>query len=237
MDDAEFCRLLSKKMREYRRRAALTQEQFGDMVGITSRRIRDIESGKAKGLSLSSLIRIVEFVGCELRMVEKNDSVTETEHGHDPIYGDVFNRIADQLTEERQKGWGELKTLKVVLGAAIAGTLNQGESGALSFTYDSGYSGTPLSVSMPNDGRVFGDKVVRLTPQRLEKFSESNGLGDWGIGKGSLVERLDVMTSIIPVEMAAVAREFRDIPGMDELSGRLVPLVSELCAKSRERLA
>lgn len=106
MDDAEFCRLLSKKMREYRRCVGLTQEQLGDMVGITGRRIRDIESGKAKGLSLSSLIRIVESIGCELRMVEKNDSVTETEHGHDPIYGDVFNRIADQLTEERQKGWG-----------------------------------------------------------------------------------------------------------------------------------
>lgn len=98
------------------------------------------------------------------------------------------------------------------------------------------YVGRPFDIKLAM-GVSGQNKVCRLTPQRLEKFSESNGLGDWGIGKGSLVERLDAMTSIIPGEMAAVAREFRDIPGMDELSGRLVPLVSELCAKSRERLA
>ena len=98
------------------------------------------------------------------------------------------------------------------------------------------YVGRPFDIKLAM-GVSGQNKVCRLTPQRLEKFSESNGLGDWGIGKGSLVERLDAMTSIIPGEMAAVAREFRDIPGMDELSGRLVPLISELCAKSRERLA
>ena len=105
MGDTEFCRLLSKKIREYRRAAGLTQEQFGNAVGLTGRRVRDIESGKAKGLSLSSLIRISEFIGCELCMVEKNNRLREAERNGNNTRAAVFDRIAGSLTRERQEGW------------------------------------------------------------------------------------------------------------------------------------
>ncbi len=42
-------RELSKKIREYRRASDITQEEFGKTVGLSGRRIRDIEAGRPKG--------------------------------------------------------------------------------------------------------------------------------------------------------------------------------------------
>lgn len=52
------------------------------------------------------------------------------------------------------------KRLAVLVAGKRAGTLIQKQGGGLSFLYDSGYSGPPLSLSMPVSGRRFGDKVV-----------------------------------------------------------------------------
>lgn len=79
-----------------------------------------------------------------------------------------------------------LKTLKVILEATVAGTLRQDSSGALSFAYDSGYNGTPLSVSMPNDGRVFNDKTVRPYLEGLLPESQNT--------RRELADRYDVMS-------------------------------------------
>lgn len=51
--------------------------------------------------------------------------------------------------------------LAVYIAGSRAGELLQGDSGELSFSYEGGYSGVPLSLSMPVSNRTFGDKVVR----------------------------------------------------------------------------
>ncbi len=51
--------------------------------------------------------------------------------------------------------------LAVYIAGVRAGTLRQGESGELSFSYDAGYSGIPLSLAMPISNRTYGDKIVR----------------------------------------------------------------------------
>lgn len=51
--------------------------------------------------------------------------------------------------------------LVALIAGQRAGRVCQAESGALSFAYDGGYVGIPLSLSMPVSNQVFGDKVVR----------------------------------------------------------------------------
>ncbi|MEC4272861.1 type II toxin-antitoxin system HipA family toxin [Adlercreutzia sp. R25] len=53
------------------------------------------------------------------------------------------------------------RELVVLIAGQRAGRVCQAESGALSFTYDDGYAGIPLSLSMPVSNQMFGDKVVR----------------------------------------------------------------------------
>lgn len=53
------------------------------------------------------------------------------------------------------------RELVVLIAGQRAGRVCQAESGALSFAYDDGYVGIPLSLSMPVSNQVFGDKVVR----------------------------------------------------------------------------
>lgn len=53
------------------------------------------------------------------------------------------------------------RALKVLLAGRVAGTLEQRESGKLSFEYERDYQGAPLSLSMPVSNRVYGDKRVR----------------------------------------------------------------------------
>lgn len=53
------------------------------------------------------------------------------------------------------------KCLAVYIAGLRAGELRQRDSGQLTFSYDIGYSGIPLSLSMPVTNRSFGDKVVR----------------------------------------------------------------------------
>ncbi len=54
--------------------------------------------------------------------------------------------------------------MSVFLDGVLAGTVEQATGGALSFTYDVGYtsgpSPTPLSLSMPLSGRRHGNRVV-----------------------------------------------------------------------------
>lgn len=72
---------------------------------------------------------------------------------------------------------GSSKLLRVIIGGSMAGALRQGDSGELAFEYESRYSGPPLSFSMPNDGRTYGDKTVRpylegLLPESRETRRE-----------------------------------------------------------------
>lgn len=53
------------------------------------------------------------------------------------------------------------RELVALIAGQRAGWVCQAESGALSFAYDGGYVGIPLSLSMPVSNQVFGDKVVR----------------------------------------------------------------------------
>ena len=92
-------RELSKKIREYRRASDITQEEFGKTVGLSGRRIRDIEAGRAQGLSLSALVRIVGRLGCELRIVEKEEGGSETANENAAEYDSIFNKIAASLTK------------------------------------------------------------------------------------------------------------------------------------------
>lgn len=50
--------------------------------------------------------------------------------------------------------------LDVLIAGKLAGTLSQDGAGALSFAYERGYRGVPLSSSMPLSTRPYRDKVV-----------------------------------------------------------------------------
>lgn len=53
-----------------------------------------------------------------------------------------------------------VRSLKVIVCNEIAGTLQQDAHGAISFTYDEGYSGVPLSSSIPISNRSYDQKTV-----------------------------------------------------------------------------
>lgn len=53
------------------------------------------------------------------------------------------------------------KTLEVLISGKRAGQLHQANNGMLTFAYRAGYSTTPLSLTMPISGEVFGDKIIR----------------------------------------------------------------------------
>lgn len=55
------------------------------------------------------------------------------------------------------------RSLKVIVCNDIAGTLEQNAHGAISFSYDEGYSGIPLSSSMPISNRSYDQKPFSLT--------------------------------------------------------------------------
>lgn len=55
----------------------------------------------------------------------------------------------------------ENSTLIVIIAGKRAGRVEQRADGSLIFSYDTGYPGPPLSLSMPISNRSFGDKVVR----------------------------------------------------------------------------
>lgn len=64
-------------------------------------------------------------------------------------------------------------TLNVIVAGRLAGCVYQRANGTLTFIYDSGYSGPPLSLSMPVSNRAYGDKAVRpylmgLLPDSVE---------------------------------------------------------------------
>lgn len=50
--------------------------------------------------------------------------------------------------------------LDVLIAGKLAGTLSQDGAGSLSFSYDRGYRGVPLSSSIPLSTRPYRDKVV-----------------------------------------------------------------------------
>ena len=50
--------------------------------------------------------------------------------------------------------------LDVLIAGKLAGTLSQDGAGSLSFAYERGYCGVPLSSSMPLSTRPYWDKVV-----------------------------------------------------------------------------
>ena len=105
MANDKIYRDLSKRIREYRRASGITQEEFGAAASLSSRRVRDIEAGKAQGLSLSALVRIAEELGCELRLVEKDQSGNRAASGSGTEYDDMFNGLASGLTAKRDAGW------------------------------------------------------------------------------------------------------------------------------------
>lgn len=76
------------------------------------------------------------------------------------------------------------KVLSVIIAGDVAGSVEQHESGQLTFTYKPGYQGAPLSISMPIGNREYGDKQVRpylfgLLPDD-DRVRRSTGL-DYGV--------------------------------------------------------
>lgn len=98
------------------------------------------------------------------------------------------------------------------------------------------YADRPFDIKLAM-GISGQNKVCKLHPQRLERFAAANGLGECGIDGDLLARRLRGMAESIPDAMSEVARDFHDIPNMDELSNRLVPLIASLCSRSLDRIA
>ncbi len=51
--------------------------------------------------------------------------------------------------------------LRVLVSGIPAGTVHQDERGLMTFSYDVGYQGPPLSLSMPVSNRTYGSDVLR----------------------------------------------------------------------------
>ena len=51
--------------------------------------------------------------------------------------------------------------LRVLVAGVPAGTVHQDEHGLMTFVYDEGYQGPPLSLSMPISNRSYGPDVLR----------------------------------------------------------------------------
>ena len=51
--------------------------------------------------------------------------------------------------------------LRVLVSGIPAGTVHQDERGPMTFSYDAGYQGPPLSLSMPVSNRTYGPDVLR----------------------------------------------------------------------------
>ncbi len=81
------------------------------------------------------------------------------------------------------------------------------------------------------------NRVGRLSAQRLEKFAETNQLGELGISGDGLVNQLAKMAALVPRKLEAVLAESSYISGIDELGDRLLPRVTALCERSLARLS
>lgn len=80
------------------------------------------------------------------------------------------------------------------------------------------------------------NRVAMLSAHRLSTFAEANDLGDYGLGGDALAGTLANLAELIPSKLEEVIDGLADVPGVDELSSRLVPGVSDLCAKSAKHL-
>ena len=80
------------------------------------------------------------------------------------------------------------------------------------------------------------NRTGRLSGTRIAKFVDSNGLEGYGLTAGEVASILLGLASQIPEAACAVAKEYAHIPGVKELSGRIVPKLEELCRISVERV-
>lgn len=60
-----------KKIKDLRMKKGLTQQELGDIIGVTAQRVSAIESGRNK-ISLSLFNKIINKLGYELKTIKKN---------------------------------------------------------------------------------------------------------------------------------------------------------------------
>ena len=60
--------------------------------------------------------------------------------------------------------------LRVLVAGVVAGTVHQDEHGLMTFAYDEGYLGPPLSLSMPLSNRTYGPDVLRHLDQARQEL-------------------------------------------------------------------
>ena len=60
-----------KKIKDLRMKKGLTQQELGDIIGVTAQRVSAIESGRNK-ISLSLFSNIINKLGYELKTIKKN---------------------------------------------------------------------------------------------------------------------------------------------------------------------
>lgn len=97
------------------------------------------------------------------------------------------------------------------------------------------YAERPFDIKLAM-GIVGENRVGKLSARRLSKFSEVNGLDEFGLPGEVLAERLTTLAGKIPSALTAVLERNGSLPGVDELGARLLPLVEELCRRSITRL-
>lgn len=60
-----------EKIKDLRMKKGLTQQELGDIIGVTAQRVSAIESGRNK-ISLSLFNKIINELGYELKTIKKN---------------------------------------------------------------------------------------------------------------------------------------------------------------------
>lgn len=80
------------------------------------------------------------------------------------------------------------------------------------------------------------NRVGRVSARRLRKLAEAEGLEEFGLTGDLLADRLAALAARIPDRLDAVIAAHGELPGVDELGGRLQSRVRELCERSVARL-
>lgn len=121
--------------------------------------------------------------------------------------------------------------LNVLLAGRHVGIIEQLNNGGLSFTYDQGYAGIPLSLSMPLSKKSYGDKTVRPFIQGLlpDSADVRRALGaKFGVLGRNPFELLSIIGIDCPGAVQICSDESMD--SILEQDCKLVPIDEEMIA-------
>jgi len=93
MTGIDWVRLLGERFRSYRMTSMQTQQEIADKSGLTIQTIRRFESGKARNLTVSSLVALMKTIGMISNFDELLPEIPLSPYLIDEIKGKEKQRI------------------------------------------------------------------------------------------------------------------------------------------------